>query len=432
MQYCVTAEDGTERVRFRINGLTSPDLTSNYAVVYLPPDEVRYVTGGNSPDLVFGGKTLLDEARRLRRMDPLQLVEELEANPGWVVGKTDGGRLLVQYPGSEARVELHILDGKLMSLHTTADMPLRGRVSVEWRWHWSDDDGPDLELFTDGERVFTAHASRRTLDDTQRAALWRPSNDMEPRTLPGVNWPASVDMTLEVLAENVYMVRGVRTGSHHMVVDTPDGLVVGDAPAGWVELPQIPPADLVPGLGISGLSERFIDFLGEKFPDRPIRAVILTHAHDDHAGGARAFAAAGADVYAPASVAEFLGEAFNRREMPRDRLAEVDGTVLVHGVSGRVSLGSVEIVNIGRSPHVAESIGVWARDGGYFFQSDMHIPNSEDNTPREDRAATECWFASWAAANLPAEAIVVGSHGSRSSPVSRLARYTESEVCRKR
>ena len=62
------------------------------------------------------------------------------------------------------------------------------------------------------------------------------------------------------------------------VIDTDEGLVVADAPAGWVELHQLPPADLVPGLGISGLSERFIDFLDEAFTDRPIRAVALTQA----------------------------------------------------------------------------------------------------------------------------------------------------------
>ena len=98
-------------------------------------------------------------------------------------------------------------------------------------------------------------------------------------------------MQLEELADGIYFVRGVRTGFHHLVIDTEQGLIIGDAPAGWVEITQIPPADLVPGLGISGLSEKFIDFLGEQFPGKAIRAVALTHLHDDHAGGARAFAA---------------------------------------------------------------------------------------------------------------------------------------------
>ena len=83
-----------------------------------------------------------------------------------------------------------------------------------------------------------------------------------------------------------------------------------DAPAGWLEIQQIPPADLVPGFGVSGLSELFVDFLKRQFPDTPISAVLLTHIHDDHAGGARAFAAAaGADVYAPAGDANLVKSA---------------------------------------------------------------------------------------------------------------------------
>ena len=429
--FCVVTEDGSGRVYFRGSGQSNPDMTGEYTVAYLPPDKVRLVEAAAPPDLEFSGKPVHDEAGRHRRIDPMRLVEELEANPGWVSDKRDNGWLTVRYPGSEAPAEIQITNGRLMLLRTTADLPLRGRVPVEWRWSWSgaEDGGPDFEVRVDGRRLFAGHSSWRTLSDAEHDNLWQPSGGQDPEQIPGEYWPASVDMSLEALADKVYFVRGVRTGFHHLVVDTPDGLVVGDAPAGWVEMPQIPPADLVPGLGISGLSEQFVDFLAKEFPDRPIRAVVLTHAHDDHAGGARAFAAAGADVYAPAGVAGYLADAFNRDEMPHDRLAAAGGTVKVQGVAGKVSLGSVELVNLGAGPHVAESLGVWAKDGGYFFQSDLHVPSSEDPEPRAGRAATECWFAEWAVANLPAETIVVTSHGRIRSPVSRLEKYTTSDAC---
>ena len=257
---------------------------------------------------------------------------------------------------------------------------------------------------------------------------------MEPRRLSGDEWPARVDMRLVTLAEGVHLVRGVRTGFQHLVVETGNGLVVGDAPAGWVELQQVPPTDLVPGLGVSGLSERFVDFLADSLPGRPIRAVALTHHHDDHAGGARAFAAAGAEVYAPAELVPFLGSALNREAMPDDRLSALGRRLTVRPVTDTVTLDGemqgVVLMSLGPGPHALASLGVHAPQAGFFFQSDLHVPVSDTPAPRAERAATECWFAAWAVENLPGDTVVVGSHGSGRTPVTRLARYLEHELCR--
>ena len=87
----------------------------------------------------------------------------------------------------------------------------------------------------------------------------------------------------------------------------------------------------------------------------------------------------------------------------------------------------VRLVNIGPSPHVHASIGV--HTPGYFFQSDLHVPNTEDDEPRPDRATTECWFASWAVANLPPGTVVINTHSTIETPLSRLAKYLESRRC---
>jgi hypothetical protein len=86
---------------------------------------------------------------------------------------------------------------------------------------------------------------------------------------------------------------------------------------------------------------------------------------------------------------------------------------------------------MGASPHASASLGVHVVDPGYFFVSDLHVPNSEDETPRTDRLVTECWFAGWAVANLPAETIVLNSHSTPQTPVSRLAKYLQSEACQR-
>lgn len=234
------------------------------------------------------------------------------------------------------------------------------------------------------------------------------------------------------LTDDVYLISGVRTGFQHLVVDTDEGLVVADAPAGWVEFHHIPPSDLVPGLEVSGLSEKLIDFLSAEFPDRPIAAVALTHFHDDHAGGARAFAAEGTDIYTSQQAASFIKTALNRPSMPKDRLTPRPAKV--PPVIDSVTIGSkpnrVKLVPMGAGPHVSSMLGIWALDKNYFFVSDVHVPDSESNTPREDRAATECWFANWAVRNLAPEVRVVNSHSAPITPVSRLAMYLESDLCK--
>jgi glyoxylase-like metal-dependent hydrolase (beta-lactamase superfamily II) len=279
--------------------------------------------------------------------------------------------------------------------------------------------------------MFRGTGSRRTLSDDEAKPLWQPSAATDPVAVPGDRWPARVAMELVDLGEGIYVVQGVRTGFHHMVIDTAAGLVVADAPAGWVELYQFPPVDMVPGLGVSGLSERLVDFLADRFPHRPVRAVALTHHHDDHAGGARAFAAAGAAVYAPAEVAAFLGDALNRDSMPPDRLSKAGRRVVVRPVAGLVTLEDdtlpVQLINIGENPHAISSLGVLA--GGYFFQSDLHVPSADADEPRSDRVETECWFARWAVDNLPGDTVVINTHSLFRTPVSRLARYLESGSC---
>ncbi len=414
-RWCVITEDDSDRALFSGRGKSNPDLEGTWTVAALPPDLVRIVNRENPPDIDFRGADATAEAARLRRIDPRRLLEEHEEAP------IDGVRIKVE-------------DDKPLTVVTSADLPLRGSVPVVWHWDWSDKTRPGLILEVDGDVIFRARGSWRELSDAEASTAWHPTPETDPVFANGENWPARVDMRLVDVADGVYLVRGVRTGFQHLVVETEQGLVVADAPAGWVELHQIPPTDLVPGLGISGLSEKLIDFLAEQLPGQKIRAVALTHAHDDHAGGARAFAAARAVIFAPAEHAEFLENALNGNKMPRDRFTTVNGEVDVVPVSDAVTLSdpvnTVRLLSIGAGPHASAALGVHAVDAGLFFVSDLHVPNSESDKPRKDRTQTECWFADWAVANLPPETLVLNSHSAPQTPVSRLEKYRQSPACK--
>ena len=148
----------------------------------------------------------------------------------------------------------------------------------------------------------------------------------------------------------------------------------------------------------------------------------------------QAFAAQGADIYAPAEHARFLEQALNSDTMPRDRYSSVGGNIDVLPVSDVITLGDpeniVRLLSIGAGPHASAALGVHAVDAGFFFVSDLHVPRSEDETPRVERATTECWFASWAVASLPPDTVILNSHSAPQTPVARLEKYLQSDTCR--
>lgn len=432
--FCYVVEEGKDNILFVGRGQSNPDMQGGWSVAFLPPDKVRIVNRHSPPDIEFSGKNIVEEAMRYRRADPRRLLTELEANPDRVRDRSDDGWHAVQYPDNPSLAKVLVVDGRVEEFRIQTDVPLRGLVPVIWRWDWSNAAAPGLDLLVEDDVIFKATGTWRSLNAAEAANLWELSGEQEAVEVPGDRWPARIDLESQRIADGVHLVSGVRTGFSHIVIETAEGLVVGDAPAGWVELQQLPPADLVPGYSISGLSENFIDFLGEQFPDTKIRAVAITHVHDDHAGGARAFAAAGAQIYAPHRIASFLTDALNRPTMPEDRLSTGGGRIDVKPVAERLTLiddeNVVDLLVLPSGPHVDTALGIFAKDAGVFFQSDLHVPRSDDASPRTDRAVTECWFAAWAVRNLPPDTIVVNSHTSPRTPVSRLARYLESETCR--
>ncbi|MDH3621825.1 MAG: MBL fold metallo-hydrolase [Gammaproteobacteria bacterium] len=399
--WCVITEGNSGRVMFSGSGKSNPDMDGDWTVAYLPPNLVRIVNRTSPPDVEFHGAAIDKEIARIRRMDPRRLAAEIAASDGGIEG-----------------LEVTKSGDRIARVSAKTDMPLRGLVEVDWLWDWEDASAPSLRIVVDGDVFFRATGRWRTLESSEAAELWERTEGEAPVEVDGERWPSAINMRLIELDDGVYLVRGVRTGFQHLVVDTSEGLVVGDAPAGWVEFHHLPPTDLAPGLGSDGLSHRFIEFLGETFPGRPIHAVALTHAHDDHAGGARAFADSGARVFAPQELASFFDEALDIRTIPIRKEA------LIGSEENRVRL-----VPMGPGPHADSMLGVWAVDRDWFFVSDVHVPNSDAAVPRPERAITECWFAAWAVDNLPETTRVVNSHSAPQTPVSRLADYLASEEC---
>jgi glyoxylase-like metal-dependent hydrolase (beta-lactamase superfamily II) len=88
--------------------------------------------------------------------------------------------------------------------------------------------------------------------------------------------PAGPGLKFNELAPGIFQLAG---GSHNsLAVEMADQVVVFDAPVGEVQ------------------SKFMLDQIHQKFGSKPVKTLVLTHHHMDHAGGARTFVAQGADV----------------------------------------------------------------------------------------------------------------------------------------
>lgn len=437
--WCITSDNQGNKVLFTAAGKANPDMDGSYSVQFNPPSTVLLVSNEGAVNLAFEGAMIGAEALRHKRLDPAFIVREINDNQQWIIEELPADanvrKLIVQYPGTDFPVTLRVVNNKLQSFSTKVDLPLRGRVPLTWKWHWSNHQLKRGELIVDNKTFFRGAVTRKVLNE--QSAKEFNQRDMTPdsRKIPGKAWPARASLRIQKITDDVYLVTGVRTGFNHLVVDSEKGLIIADAPAGWGELHQIPPADLVPGLEISGLSERFVDFLRKRWPEKPIAAVVLTHSHDDHAGGARAFAAEGAKIYAHHVSAAFLQKAFNRKTMPSDRLSFIGNQVSILPINNKTQIatqpGPVEILPINDSPHAPDLLGLYLPQQKLFFVSDIHVPGNEEPAPRADKVLTDCWFAGWTKQNLPGDVEVWNSHNRLTTPVSRLSKYLDHELCQK-
>lgn len=209
-----------------------------------------------------------------------------------------------------------------------------------------------------------------------------------------VNFPPGGGLRLVELAPNVQHVVG---GSHNsLIVAMKDYLVVFDAPinkwqAKWT-----------------------IDAAKAKYPGKPVKYLVLTHHHVDHAAGARTFVAAGATIIVPRPDKAYFEKVFKApHTVVPDELQKHPRQATIIEVAKRLSLkdggDEIRLYNV-PNPH---SLGMLV---GYVVKEDIVWVTDLYSPARDKRPtpASTTLFATLQQLGLK-PARFAGGHGGSSS-----------------
>ncbi|PYU21573.1 MAG: hypothetical protein DMG32_20125 [Acidobacteria bacterium] len=173
-----------------------------------------------------------------------------------------------------------------------------------------------------------------------------------------VIYPAGGGLKLVELAPNVQHVEGGT--ANNLIVAMKDYLVVFDAPYGELQ------------------SHWTIDAAKKKYPDKPIKYLVLTHHHMDHTGGMRTYVAEGATVIVPTpDKAYFENDVKAPRTLVPDDLQNKPRPVTIMEVKDQMSLkddtDEIRLFNIS-NPHVQGMLIGYVVKSNVAYVTDLVSP----------------------------------------------------------
>jgi glyoxylase-like metal-dependent hydrolase (beta-lactamase superfamily II) len=370
--------------------------------------DVGYVSGIDSsgrtkqsvdakpPAHTMSGLRLATTHRELRRASPLLLLE-MSKNPGSVTSVADITVGNVSYPAVDYRVgtqtltvmfdrgtglparirsldydniwgdvtyDLVLSDWKAfdgVQVATTRKYELNGRAVVETK-------------ITDAKMNVSFASDRLAIPDAFRAGAPKASTGNVPfqwvirrqfigtyldSDNPSYDTRGSSGLRLVELAPGVQHVVG---GSHNsLAVEMKDHLVVFDSPVS------------------DGHTATVLGLLRAKYPNKPVKFLVLTHHHMDHAGGIRGYAAQGATIVVGKGTAEHyrrvLAAPATRnpdlpaRDLTKTSIMEVDGKQVLGDGTREVHAYVVDA-----NPHADGLLIGFVPDARIGFATDIWSP----------------------------------------------------------
>ena len=183
--------------------------------------------------------------------------------------------------------------------------------------------------------------------------------------------------TVTELAKDVYLLQDIANGYNVMFVAFKDHILVVEAPIS------------------SATSQKAIAKIKETVPNKPIKYLVLTHYHDDHAGGARGYMAEGATLVTTAGNKGYFEKmAQASRTIDPDALSKNGRKPVIETIQDRKRVFSdeqhtVEVYDIGPGPHTKEMLIVYLPKEKILFQGDLlNLPSgTQAITPGNETTA---------------------------------------------
>jgi glyoxylase-like metal-dependent hydrolase (beta-lactamase superfamily II) len=128
-----------------------------------------------------------------------------------------------------------------------------------------------------------------------------------------------------------------------------------------------------------GQSVRSIDMAKKKYPGKHVRYLILTHAHVDHVGGMRAYAAEGAAIVVGKGSGDYFRKVLARPEKLNPEAPKKAFTAEVIEVDGKWSVndGGREVdAYVIENPHAANFLFPYVPDAKLGVVTDLYVPGA--------------------------------------------------------
>jgi len=284
---------------------------------------------------------------------------------------------------------------KLLSKYEyTTDFPSLGLVTIEYifsdyRQHETLSWFPAEHSIKINGKVWHSVKFEQVLVDSNEAEAML----QLPPELEGFITPAG---TVKEIAKGVYFVYGV-SSFQPMFVEFKDFVLAIEAPAIHPSVEETPLETIG---NINAVTDEFIARIKKTIPNKPIKYVAITHCHDDHMGGLRAFVPEGPTILTTPG-----NKTFYERFVPSLEVETFnDKRVISDGER------TVELISVGANPHTQEMLVVYFPQEKYLFQGDLFYFSGEATFPAKDRMPGMIFFAEWLKKNNLAPDRIYGFH----------------------